>query len=578
MKPSCKERNRMNLVPFVCIVASSLLLANVTFAQVGSSEQLQAALKKRFEGDRTGLCVTAAVIEADKVYKASQCADPKRAQHFTDATAFEIGSITKTMLAYLVADLIEQGKMKLSDPIALHLPEGTKVPEWTTGGTKQLTIQQFVTHSTGLPPLPAQMGEGPVDNPYSKLTPKLLLASLSSASLQFEPGTRSEYSNFSMMVLSLAVTHTAKQDLEQLMHARLFKPLGMQQAYIAQRPSAVKAAQGHSAARKPVSDWTLTPNLGGVGMVRATLDDMVAYARAAAGFSALDQSKDPATARATKLIEQTQRSLLNRDGQELGMNWYLQTTKGGVRIAQHGGSTGGFSSYVAVSRDQPKRAVVILADTSGGGLTAFANSLLDTSLPPGAARLVTPLSDDVRKAMLGEYMLAQSLPVRLFERGGQLFSQAQGQGEIKMGYDSLGHLYALDHDIVLVPKKDDAGYSFTLLQGGGAAPMVRKDIADANAKKEATKPSLSLSAEQLKVYEGSYPLFSGLTLKVFEKEGKLMALATGQGAFPLKAEREDHFTFRGANIQLTFLRDASSKVNRLRFQQGLNDLTVERNP
>ena len=68
-----------------------------------SEDDLRAALEQRFKGDRSGACIAAAVIESGTTAQAYFCANAKSERSIDDRTAFEIGSITKTMTAALLA-------------------------------------------------------------------------------------------------------------------------------------------------------------------------------------------------------------------------------------------------------------------------------------------------------------------------------------------------------------------------------------------------------------------------------------------------------------------------------------------
>ena len=82
-----------------------------------SDGDLRAALERRFEADRTGACVAAAVIDKDTTAKAYVCADAKSQRSHDEHTAFEIGSCSKPMTAALLAELIARSEVALDDPI-----------------------------------------------------------------------------------------------------------------------------------------------------------------------------------------------------------------------------------------------------------------------------------------------------------------------------------------------------------------------------------------------------------------------------------------------------------------------------
>ena len=80
----------------------------------------------------------------------------------------------------------------------------------------------------------------------------------------------------------------------------------------------------------------------------------------------------------------------------------------------------------------------------------------------------------------------------------------------------------------------------------------------------------------LAAYPGAYELAEGFVLTIFERDGRLHGQATGQAAFPLTPESEDTFSFKAADIELTFERDGSGAVNELRFSQAGNRTLAKR--
>ena len=92
------------------------------------------------------------MIDDGTIASAYFCADPKSQRPYDEHTAFEIGSVTKTMTAALLAEFVARGEVALDDPIAKLLPPGTSVPSFNG---RQITIADIVTHTSGLPSFPA---------------------------------------------------------------------------------------------------------------------------------------------------------------------------------------------------------------------------------------------------------------------------------------------------------------------------------------------------------------------------------------------------------------------------------------
>ena len=75
----------------------------------------------------------------------------------TPDTVFGIASITKSFTAAAIMQLQEAGRLSVQDPVVKHLPEfRTPNREWT----RQMTVHHFLTHTSGLPPLPSHWFAG----------------------------------------------------------------------------------------------------------------------------------------------------------------------------------------------------------------------------------------------------------------------------------------------------------------------------------------------------------------------------------------------------------------------------------
>jgi serine-type D-Ala-D-Ala carboxypeptidase/endopeptidase len=462
-------------------LAAVMLSTSSAFAM--GDNDLRTALDQRFRGDRTGACVAAAVIDNGTTARAYFCADPKSERPYDEHTAFEIGSVSKTMTAALLAEFIARGEVALNDPIAKLLPSGTSVPSLDG---REITIGDIVTHTSGLPSYPWRMTD--MSNPYATLTERDLLDALAATRLTRAPGSQWEYSNFAVMVLSYALAKRSNKDYETLLHARLLAPLGMNDTYIAQRPPHVRLAQGHLPNTMPQAPWDFPVDMAGVGGVRATLPDMVRYLEGELGTRESD---------ITPALAQTQQQVASVGGHTMGTNWEILSTANianGHTIIMHGGGTGGYSSFVAFDR-AAKRGAVLLSDTALtnlGGLVMLGLHLLDPSVPGGAPRIVATADAKLIDALVGRYRLQGGLEGDLRHKGDALTLQADGQPEFEMGYDSAGDFYPLQFDAVLRPKrKADGAYTFTWFQGGGAAEAERIGApAPVAAKWTRLKPSL----------------------------------------------------------------------------------------
>ena len=523
---------------------AALLALASAFAQAADASDA-ALLEARFHGDRMGACLVAADIDHDTVTRSRYCArsggDP--APGFDDA--FEIGSITKTMTAFLVADLVDRHLWTLDDPIAAHLPPGAVVPRQ---GERQILVRDLLTHRSGLPTLPSRMHPADGANPYATLTEADVLQSLAQARLTCPIGSAYEYSNFAMMVLSLAVAHAEGGDLESVLRGRLFGPLDMRGAGIAPMPA--HRAIGHLSTGTATSPWTIATDLAGFGMVHASLDDMVRYARAELGDSPPDIARK---------MRMTQAPL----AEGIGMNWML-APMGGRQFVLHEGGTGGFTSIVVLEPAR-RRAVVILADTllvDVGGLQRLALAMMDGAMTPGRPRVATPVPSELRAAIQGRFDFGP-LELTIRDDDGRLTAQATGQPAIELLHDSEGDLYPLGMSALLTPELENGRVDrFFWRQGGGLVEAHRKP-APAHAP-QAVAPA----DPRWKDWLGDYTFASAFGLRLFQEDGHLMVRATGQGAIKAVPSGADRAEIAAVGAVLQFERDNAGTVIGVRLQQN----------
>ncbi|HEV3358161.1 MAG TPA: serine hydrolase domain-containing protein [Pseudonocardiaceae bacterium] len=245
----------------------------------------------------------------------------------TEDQRFEIGSVTKTMTATVLALLVGEGLLSLDDDIGRWL---------SAGRNGAITVRQLATHTSGLPSMArnVQVERSDPDNPWAGYGFEQAEAGLRES--EVAPGNPWRYSNLGYQLLGLIVQRANGQDYAALLAERLFEPLGMRHSGVGSRGVGTLLpghADGHET---PRCDHPL-----GAGGVEATIQDLTRYAQACLF------PPDTALGEAIRLA-QTQ-----------GLAW--QTRPGGY---EHSGGTGGFSSCVSIDHDRG-RAVTILVSNQG---------------------------------------------------------------------------------------------------------------------------------------------------------------------------------------------------------------------
>jgi CubicO group peptidase (beta-lactamase class C family) len=145
---------------------------------------------------------------------------------------FWIASMTKPVTAVAVLMLQDEGKLKITDPIAKYIPEfaGLKTP---SGQPADLTLAQVMTHTSGL-------GEAPREAAANAHTLADLIPAYLAAPMQFEPGTKWNYCQSGINTASRIVEIVSGLSFDVFLQQRIFDPLGMKNTtfYPSRKPSA----------------------------------------------------------------------------------------------------------------------------------------------------------------------------------------------------------------------------------------------------------------------------------------------------------------------------------------------------
>lgn len=172
-------------------------------------------------------------------------------------TQYEIASLSKTMTASLLLEAIRRGEVTAQTPVSALVPE-------IVSPVRDVTLEQLVSHRSGLPPLTASVGQRLAilsdiarrQNPWRYDRPALI-AMMNQATLQ--PTKWFDYSNAGFALLGLALERASHRDFATLMAQRVFTPAGMQGAEVARHntPASPTFTMGWSASGFPQQPWVM---------------------------------------------------------------------------------------------------------------------------------------------------------------------------------------------------------------------------------------------------------------------------------------------------------------------------------
>lgn len=267
-------------------------------------------------------------------------------------TIFEIGSVTKTYTALLLADLVTREIVTLDTPVQALLPDSVDVPAFEG---QPITLRHLATHHSGLPRVPDNLlssATNPFD-PYAAYSTDDLYAFLNSYTLPRAPGTEYAYSNLGMGLLGHALAVRADSAYAGLVQARIAQPLGLPDTAIRLSDGQKRRLiQGYNMFQAPTPPWTFDV-MAPAGAVRSTARDQLRYLAAHIGLSPTPLDS---TLRATRT------PLAQASAQDsVAYGWHIRTVDG-ARMVWHNGGTAGFSSFVAYA---PARNVGVVLLVNG---------------------------------------------------------------------------------------------------------------------------------------------------------------------------------------------------------------------
>jgi CubicO group peptidase (beta-lactamase class C family) len=243
----------------IAMLAAPLLagsLPTVKPEEVGmSTERLQRIdqmIQRRIAaGELAG--AVAIVARNGKVahFSAQGVMDLESKQAMNAATMFRIASMTKPVTGVAVMMMVEEGKLRLNDPVSRYIPEfrGIKVAVAQPGGAgrggqgkaapaapqfytmpaqREITIKDLLTHVSGLGSGP--MGDSEIAKVARRDNDKLAdyIPRLGTTPLEFQPGSRWTYSpGAGFETLGRLVEIASGMPLDQFFRTRIFEPLGM---------------------------------------------------------------------------------------------------------------------------------------------------------------------------------------------------------------------------------------------------------------------------------------------------------------------------------------------------------------
>ena len=384
---------RKSFLAFSCLVFTIALNAQ---AQTTLSPELRSNIDSIAKDvlQKTGVpSASVAVVQDGKIaylqaYGSARL-DPQTAA--TPAMRYSIGSISKQFTAAAVLLLVQEGKLSLDDPVSKYIPgltEGDKV-----------TIRELLSHTSGYQDFWPQDYVPPLM--LKPITADQIMNMWARKPLDFQPGTKWQYSNTNYVIAGAIVEKVSGKTLMELLTEKVFTPLQM------------KTVTNTDANKLPPSDpggyfsYALGPLhpapkeghgwMFAAGELAMTAEDLAKW-----DISIIDQSVLKPTSYGEM---ETEVVLKDGVGSRYGLGMFV-TSNNGHRTLEHGGEVSGFVAENIVLPDD-KIAVAVLtnqdASEAAGDIGRQVSALLvkaATPADPQADALMRKVYDGLQQGKI----------------------------------------------------------------------------------------------------------------------------------------------------------------------------------
>jgi D-alanyl-D-alanine carboxypeptidase len=323
-------------------------------------------------------------------------------------TVYQIGSVSKQLIAAGIMILIQDGKLSLDDKISTFL-EGTP-DTW-----KEITIRHLLTHTSGI------VREAPGFDPFKIQADADVIKTAYPLPLRFAPGEKWEYCNVGYFSLAEIIRKISGKPWGDYLNERLFTPLEM------------------NATRTTTVTEIIQNRAGGYVWRNNKLQNATTYfaLRPSGAFlsSVLDLAKWDAALYTDKILKQSTLSqgwvpvkLNSGATHPYGFGWEL-STMAGHKMVHHGGSLPGFRAQFMRFVDD-KLTVVVLTNGDNANPNLIARGIAAFYIPGLIPeRTVAKIDPKILDAYTGQYQPSPSTVFTITREGNKLRLQEGSDSE-----------------------------------------------------------------------------------------------------------------------------------------------------
>jgi len=360
----CPRPAKLPATGLVLLLCSSFLAAQQRPEIANTPREKIDGLIRRTLADTGVPSASIAVVQTGAItyvqaYGEGRVDPPKPAD---PAMRYSIGSISKQFTATAVLLLAEQGKLSLDDPVSRFVPNLTRGNE--------VTIRELLSHTSGyqdywpqdyVPPFMLQATSA-----------EKVLDVWARKPLDFDPGTKWQYSNTNFVIAGLIVEKASGEPLLQFLGEHIFTPLRMKSAMnIDQERLLLTDAVGYM--RYALGPLRVAPKEGkgwlfAAGELAMTAEDLAKW-----DISLMNQT---VLMPASYALMEKEIVLKNGLGTRYGLGVSVRD-EFGHRAIEHGGEVSGFSAHNIVFPDSQTAVVVLTNEDSASAASDLARKIAE---------------------------------------------------------------------------------------------------------------------------------------------------------------------------------------------------------
>lgn len=446
------------IVLFICIMSAANAQTPNTMDKMNKISEI---IEHKLAIEKQGVGVAVVIIENNKISYLNLGLAKKDPKQLIDSTTlFEIGSISKTFTAMALASMVNEGKVKLTDPVQQYLPTNIKLP---IKNGKAITFLSLANHSSGLPRLPTNMPFADPLDPYADYTVDMMVEFLNNYNLPREVGEKSEYSNLGVGLLGHVLALIDNKSYQALINDRVLNQLKMNNTFVELPAEKLQHfSDGHNDQLNSTKHWQLT-TLAGAGAIKSSAADMALYLNN--NMNQLSLNKD---------INLSQKITADFDenSTKIALAW-LKISNKNFQYYMHNGGTGGFRSFIGFDKDKQK-GIVILAN-SDFDMDEIGHAYLTDTLDKIAMNTPVTVSNKDLIKLNGKFELVPGFVLTISNENDLLFVQATGQAKLSLSALSTTEFVNQAVKVKIVFEVDEQGnaLSLTMYQAGQVLPGVK---------------------------------------------------------------------------------------------------------